>query len=71
MLIKIIIVLVLIAIIGLMGSALLSLIREPATAENTNIVKKLSWRIGLSISLFLLLLLASHFGWIHPHGVGQ
>jgi hypothetical protein len=29
-------------------------------------VKALAWRIGLSVALFLLLLIAYYRGWIHP-----
>jgi putative copper export protein len=32
-------------------------------------VKALTWRIGLSVAIFLFLLVAAFFGWIEPHGV--
>jgi hypothetical protein len=31
-------------------------------------VKALTWRIGLSVGLFVLLMLAYYQGWISPHG---
>jgi hypothetical protein len=31
-----------------------------------NMVKALAWRIGLSVALFLLLIVAYYSGWIHP-----
>lgn len=32
-------------------------------------VKALAWRIGLSIAIFLFLLLSMYMGWVKPHGV--
>jgi Protein of unknown function (DUF2909) len=32
-------------------------------------VKALAWRIGLSVALFLLLIVAYYSGWIDPHHV--
>ncbi|MBS0349845.1 MAG: DUF2909 domain-containing protein [Proteobacteria bacterium] len=32
-----------------------------------HMVKALSWRIGLSVLLFVFLFLAYGLGWIHPH----
>lgn len=38
--------------------------------KNSNkTVNNLSWRIGLSIVLFLLIVLAMMMGWIEPHGL--
>jgi Protein of unknown function (DUF2909) len=31
------------------------------------VVEALSWRIGLSVALFVSVLLSYHFGWIAPH----
>lgn len=31
--------------------------------------KALTWRISLSIILFLLIIAGFYFGWIRPHGV--
>ena len=67
MIIKIIIILFLIFIFYALGSALYFLVRDKA--DSTRVVKALTWRIGLSILLFLLLMLAFAFGYIQPHAV--
>jgi hypothetical protein len=32
-------------------------------------LKSLTWRIGLSVFIFILLLIGQAVGWIHPHGL--
>lgn len=68
MLIKILVVLGLIVIIYCLASALYFLAREGGKGKQ-RVAKALSWRIILSICLFLFLLVAYFFGWITPHGV--
>lgn len=53
-------------ILGSLFSALYYLVRDKGGSTRT--VRALSWRIGLSITLFLILMLSYHFGWITPHG---
>lgn len=66
MLIKIIIVLTLIAIVGSLFSGLFFLAKDKTGGVRT--VKALTIRIGLSITLFILLLIAYYFGLIgQPH----
>lgn len=65
---KLIVVLALLAIIASLGSALFSLAREGGT-RGTGTVKALTWRIALSIALFLFILLSIRMGWVTPHGV--
>lgn len=62
MLFKIIIVLALLFIIGSLFSALYFLAKDKSGGERT--VKALTLRIGLSISLFVFLLLGYYFGLI-------
>jgi hypothetical protein len=64
---KIIIVLILMGIIASMGSALIFLVKDHG--QKDRMVRALSIRIGLSISLFALLYLLSWLGYITPHGV--
>ncbi len=65
MLIKIIVVLTLIVIVGSLFSALFFLSKDKTGGDRT--VKALTVRIGLSILLFTLLLIAGKFGLIgHP-----
>jgi hypothetical protein len=67
---KWIIVLLLFAVIISLGLALRQLVGPPAgSAQQAKLVKALTLRVGLSIVLFLLLLLGTALGWITPHGV--
>lgn len=62
---KIIIVLTLLVIVGSLFSALFYLFKDKSGSDRT--VKALTVRIGLSISLFILLLLSYRLGYIgHP-----
>lgn len=65
MLFKILILVVILAILFSLGSALYHMLAQKKSPQL--MAKALSWRIGLSIALFLLLLLAFILGWIHPH----
>lgn len=58
--IKLFVVLTLLAIIGSLFSGLWFLYRD--RGEGTRTVRALTFRIGLSISLFILLLLSYRFG---------
>jgi hypothetical protein len=49
-----------------LGSALFYLARGHR-GDSARIVKALSWRIGLSLVLFILLFVAYGLGWINPH----
>jgi hypothetical protein len=48
-----------------LGRALFHMTSSKADAD-TRMVKALSWRIGLSVALFLLLIFAYYKGWIVP-----
>jgi len=56
----------LLAIVLSLGSALLHLVR--GKGDSKKMARALTIRVGLSILLFALLLLAWHLGWIQPHG---
>jgi hypothetical protein len=64
---KILIVLVLLVIVGSLGSALYFLFKDRERSPRT--VHALTVRIGLSIGLFVLLLIAFGTGLIKPHGI--
>ena len=66
-LIRILVVAFLIIIVLSLGSALFALSRPGG--DSGRMVRALSWRIGLSVALFLLLLLGWHFGLIQPHQI--
>jgi hypothetical protein len=62
---KPLIVLTLLAIVASLGKALFSMSSGPEHAAR--VVQALSWRIGLSVALFLSVLLSYRLGWIAPH----
>ncbi|KTD18331.1 twin transmembrane helix small protein [Legionella jordanis] len=64
---KAIILIVMLIILIALGSSLIFLVRDEGKTKRT--VKALTWRIGLSLLLFLFLFLAFSMGWITPHAV--
>ena len=62
----IVIVLLLVILINL-GSALVFLVKDKGQTHRT--LTALKWRIGLSISLFILLMIGFATGLIQPHGI--
>jgi hypothetical protein len=66
-LVKLIVILMLIAIVFSLGSALFHLSR--GKGDSGKMVKSLTWRIGLSVVLFLLLLVAYWAGLLQPHAI--
>ena len=39
--------------------------------DSKKVLTALTWRIGISVSVFILLLVGLALGWIQPHGIGQ
>jgi hypothetical protein len=73
---KVFIVLALLAIVATLASAGVFMLRHrddgPAidkAARDKRMARALALRVGLSISLFLLILLAYALGWIEPKGL--
>ncbi|MET3123773.1 putative membrane protein [Oxalobacteraceae bacterium GrIS 2.11] len=64
---KILVAIAFILIIASMGSALFFLMRDKGRSTRT--VKALALRVGFSVTLFILILLANHFGYIQPTGI--
>lgn len=64
MIIKILTIVFLLAIIYSLASSLIFLVKDKGEGDRT--VKRLTWRIGLSMVLFLLLYGAFLMGWIEP-----
>ena len=59
------VVVLLLAVLIALFSGLYALMKGgDAGADRTRLVRSLSWRIGLSIALFLLLLIALRLGWV-------
>jgi hypothetical protein len=48
-----------------LGKALFHL-SSPRLEDGTKMVKALAWRVGLSVALFLLLIVAYYAHWISP-----
>jgi len=68
-LIKILILACLVAIVLSLGSALFYLMNDKG--ESKKMARALTVRVGLSVLLFVLLLIAWWQGLIQPHGVGR
>jgi len=66
MLPKFLIVLALLAIAYMLGSAFWFLLRDRGTGRAT--VRRLTWRVGLSLLLFMMIVLAMAAGWVKPSG---
>ena len=67
MLPKLIVLAIFAGIVVSMGSALLYLVRDEG--RSSRLVRALTVRIGLSVALFILLLVLWALGVIQPHGV--
>jgi Protein of unknown function (DUF2909) len=64
---RLFIIAVLIAIVWSLGSAMFQLSR--GKGDSGKMLRALTWRISLSVALFLLLLVAWKMGFIRPHGL--
>jgi hypothetical protein len=67
---RFIVVILLLASVASLGYALSGLLRSGGDASD-RLQKAMRLRVGFSVTLFLLLLLAWAAGWIEPHGFGQ
>lgn len=67
MVFKIVIILFLIIILYSLGSALFYLVRD--NKDSDRVAKALTWRVGLSLGLFILIFIAYALGWITPHHI--
>ncbi len=66
---KVLIVAAFIAVLYNLGAALFYMMTDKGRSKRT--VNALSWRIGLSVGLILLIVLGILTGAIEPHGVGR
>ncbi|MDH3646996.1 MAG: twin transmembrane helix small protein [Gammaproteobacteria bacterium] len=64
---KLIVITIFLGILASLGSAMFYLVRDDGKSGRT--LKALTWRIGLSVVLFLSLFVAYAFGLIQPHGI--
>ncbi len=68
MLVKLVVIAMMLSIVYSLGYGLVALIQDKGRTHRT--VKALTWRIGLSVALFSLLMLGALFGFIQPHAPG-
>jgi hypothetical protein len=64
---KIVVAIAFVLIIGSLASALFFLMRDKGRSNRT--VQALAMRVGLSITLFLFVLISYKMGWIQPTGI--
>ncbi len=64
---KILVAVAFLLILASLGSALVFLMRDKGRSNRT--VQALALRVGFSVMLFVLLLVAHRFGWIQPTGI--
>ena len=65
---KALLVVILLAILFVLFRGLFFLVKDQGNSKRT--VNSLTWRVGLSVLLLVLLVLAMKFGVLKPHGVG-
>jgi len=63
------VVVLLVLIIVSLGKALSSMSSGTGPEQSMRMVQALTWRVGLSAALFVLLIAGYYMGWITPHGV--
>lgn len=64
---KILVAIAFVLILASLGSALVFLMKDKGKSNRT--VRALAFRVGFSIALFVLILIANHLGWIQPTGI--
>jgi hypothetical protein len=62
-----IIIILLLLIVASLGKALASMTADSGPERARAVAQALTFRISLSVALFVLLLAGGHFGWITPH----
>jgi membrane protease YdiL (CAAX protease family) len=70
MTIKILFIIVFLFILFSLGSALFHLVRKKDAQETKKTVTALSYRIGISLVLFIALFIAYKTGMVRPEGIG-
>lgn len=68
---KIVAVVIFIAIVASLGSALFHLVKHGSEEQSRKTAKALTFRIGLSLALFILLFVAFASGLFKPSGIGS
>ncbi|MBP6764436.1 MAG: DUF2909 domain-containing protein [Rubrivivax sp.] len=68
---KTVMVLMLLAVLGALAGAGVFMLRKPRSADprGKHMARALALRVGLSVALFLFILLSWAMGWVHPTGI--
>ena len=68
---KTLLVLMLVAVLGALGSAGFFMLRKrsPGVGQDRRMARALALRVGLSVAIFLLILLGWAMGWMKPTGI--
>ena len=68
---KTVMVLMLVAVLGALASAGVFMLRKGSQGDgrNRHMARALALRVGLSVALFLFILLSWHMGWVRPTGI--
>ncbi len=69
MIFKIVVLTLLGVVVFSLASALFHFTRNKGN-DGDKMLKSLTWRIGLSVGIFILLLIGQAMGWVTPHGIG-
>ncbi|MDO9072908.1 MAG: twin transmembrane helix small protein [Rubrivivax sp.] len=65
-----VIVLMLVAVLGALASAGVFMLRKGKPNDRRGMMARaLAWRVGLSVALFLFILLSWYMGWVRPTGL--
>lgn len=70
MIIKIVVIVAFLLIVASLGSALYHLVNRGEQEQSEKTAKALTFRIGLSVLLFILIFIAYATGLIKPEGIG-
>jgi len=67
---KIFIAVAFVAILGALAFAGVAMVRgKEGASKKPTMMRALAWRVGLSVALFLCILISYKLGWIQPTGI--
>ncbi|WP_422017274.1 DUF2909 domain-containing protein [Roseateles sp.] len=66
---KFVILVAFIGILGALGAAGFFMLRKGGNRRSPNMARALAVRVGMSVALFLVILLSWKMGWIQPTGL--
>lgn len=68
---KTVMVLMMVAVLGALASAGVFMLRKPKDGDpgKDRMARALAVRVGLSVALFLFILLSWYMGWVRPTGI--